>query len=426
MLSIEEALKRVLEGVVPRDDFERVPLEAAAGRICAKDIRASLAMPRFDNSAMDGYVFSRNDALEAMEAMEVRVGASPETPPREEIFSLPLSGTAAAGDAPGVLKPGCCMRILTGAPVPAGGDRVVRQERVRVAGERVFFKADALEEDAIRRKGKDFQEGDLLVSKGRRLRPPELGLLAAAGENRIPVLKRLKVGVLSTGNEIYTPGETLPAGGIYNSNFYLLKASLGNLGTEVVFRKHVKDSEEESRQALEEAARETDLIVSTGGVSVGDGDYMKRALEATGKVHLWKVALKPGKPFLYGEVRKGSEEGSVPFFGLPGNPGSVFVTTAVFLRPFILKKFGIEEETLLDIFEEESLGFSAPADERCRYLRVRLVRKAGERFLEEEDSQGSGYLRGLARANGLAVLEPNRDYQAGERVPFLPFRKLFL
>lgn len=393
LASVAEARARLVEAVAPVDGTETLALESALGRVLTGAVRARVDVPPADNSAMDGYAVNTAD-LE-------RAGGV-----------LPVSARIQAGDAPGALAAGSAARIFTGAVVPDGADAVVMQEKAREADGRVHIEDLPPPGNNIRRAGEDLRAGAEILAGGTRLRPQDLGLLASTGIERVELRRRLRVSVLSTGDELVDPGHSLAPGQIYNSNQPLLSGLLASLGCEIVAVRHVADTPEATRQALETAADEADLIVSTGGVSVGEADYVKAAVEQLGRLDLWKIAVKPGKPLAFGQV------GNAVFVGLPGNPVSAFVTFCLFGAPVIRRMQGRAD--LMPEAIRVPANFAAPAPKREEYLRVRLDQGRLERY----PHQGSGVLSSVTWADGLARIPTETAVATGDRIDYFPFEGL--
>ena len=396
MLPLERAIETLLAQAAPVTQIESVPTLDALGRVLAEPIVSAVSVPPLDNAEMDGYAVRCAD-----------LATIPGT--------LPVSQRIQAGHVGGPLQPGSAARIFTGAPIPPGCDAVVPQEATEAHGDRVTVLAQPSPGQWIRPAGLDIAAGAGVLARGTRLRPPHVGLAASIGLTALPVYRRLRVGVLFTGDELVMPGEPLPPGRIYNSNRFLLSALLRALGCEVLDQGIVPDRLEETRQALVQAAARADLVISCGGVSVGDADYVRSAVQAEGAIDLWQVALKPGKPLAFGHVR------DVPFIGLPGNPVSGLVTFALLARPFILKRQGATN--CMPRAVPMRAGFEVrQGGTRREFLRVRV---AADGLLEAFPVQSSAVLTSAAWADGLADIEAGRRVARGEPVPYLPFSELF-
>jgi molybdopterin molybdotransferase len=401
MLSYEEALARLLDAAVPVAETKALPLGAANGRILAEAQTSAIRVPPLDNSAMDGYAVRYADI------------------PREGT-ALPVAQRIPAGTVGQPLAAGTAARIFTGAPVPPGADAVVMQELCEHGPDgRVIVNQIPRDGQNIRRAGEDIAAGAAVLSAGARLGPAELGLAASVGLATLPVYRRLRVALLSTGDELAEPGQPLPPGGIYNSNRYFLHALLDRLGCEVSDLGRVPDNLAETRSALRKASAGNDLILSTGGVSVGEEDHVKAAIEAEGALDLWKIAIKPGKPLAFGKV--GSGDTAADFIGLPGNPVSSFVAFLMLVRPFILKRMGA---LVLQPMARTLVSASdwPKADKRREFLRARL---AADGRVELFPHQGSGVLTSCAWADGLIDCPPEQSFRTGDAVSFIAFSDLF-
>lgn len=397
MLTFEEALEHLLRAAHPVQGEESVPLKAALERVLVHALVSPLNVPPWDNSAMDGYAVRCADLLMAGTV-------------------LPVSQRIPAGGIAQPLVPGTAARIFTGAPVPVGADAVVMQERCRPAGENSIA-IDALPRfgENIRRAGEDIKTGDEILSAGTLLSPQAIGLAASVGAAQLVVARRLKVGLLTTGDELIEPGEPLPSGGIYNSNRAWLKAMLERLGCEVNDKGHLPDTLEATRQALRQSALSQDIILTTGGVSVGEEDHVKPAVEAEGELNLWKIAIKPGKPLAFGKV------GQADFVGLPGNPVSAFVTFLVLVRPFIRKRQGLMTDITSRAWSLTSGSDWLKPDKRREFLRASIA-EDGKVVLYPH--QGSGVLTSTVKSSGLIDNSPNQVIRVGDAVRFLPFSEL--
>ena len=391
LLPVDEALAQLLADVQGIAECEQVALDRALGRILAREIRSPIDVPPADNSSMDGYAIRIADYAAGL---------------RE----FPLSQRIAAGSVGPQLQPGTAARIFTGAELPPGADTVVMQENCRALGERVRIDAAPVSGQNIRRRAQDIASGNVVVEAGTRLGPAHTGLLAAVGIAQLQVLRRLRVAILSTGDELVEPGQPIAPGQIYNSNRHLLAGLLETLGIEVIDAGLVPDNASGTRDSLRQAAELADVVISTGGVSVGEEDHVKNAVEELGSLRLWKLAIKPGKPLAYGRV-----QGKV-FFGLPGNPSSVFVTWQILARPCLLRMQGILGEVRpLELRASADFDWPAPGS-RQEYLRARLENDGDGLRVRLYPNQSSGVLSSVAWANALVVIAPGNSVRAGDLV----------
>ena len=400
LMPVHEALEYVLQALDAMTGVERLPLAAALGRVLAQDQEAAIDVPAYDNSAMDGYALRYADVG--------AVGAI-----------LPQSQVIAAGHPGGPLQAGSMARIFTGAPIPEGADTVLMQENCRSEAEGVrILELPRLGEN-IRPQGHDVRAGTRILEAGRVLQPQDLALLASVGVASVEVRTALTVAILNTGDEVVPPGQPLLPGQLHDSNSFALRGLLQKLGVQVVSVGIVADSLQETAEALRQAASTADCIISTGGVSVGDEDHVRAAVESLGRLALWKLAIKPGKPFAFGEVC------GKPFFGLPGNPVAVFVTFSLLVRPALLRLMGAVNLQTPQF--PVTLGFAVnTAGSRQEYLRVRLTHlEDGATVLEAFSDQGSSLMSSLSWADGLAVIPPHSTFAEGEAVMFLPFTGLY-
>jgi len=395
MLSVEEALARLLAQARRIADAEVVSTLAAHGRVLAQPVVSALDVPPMDNSQMDGYAVRCAD-----------VTAAPTT--------LRVTQRIAAGHPGQPLAPGSAARIFTGAPLPEGADAIVMQEASTAAGDRVTINEVPRPGAWIRRAGFDVRRGATILPAGRRLQPQDCGLAASIGVAQLPVVRRPRVAVFFTGDELVMPGEPLPPGRIYNSNRFVLRGLLERLGCEAIDLGIVPDDFERTRAAFVEAAGRADLIVTSGGVSVGEEDHVKPAVQAEGSLDLWQIAMKPGKPLAFGEVR------GVPFIGLPGNPVSSFVTFLLFARPFILRLQGVAEAAPKALSLRADFDWPKP-DRRREFLRVRLNDAGG---LELFTNQNSAVLTSTSWADGLVDHPAGETISRGQTVRYLPFAEL--
>jgi molybdopterin molybdotransferase len=398
LTAIDTALAQVFAQLPKITETETLPLAQANGRVLAGDCVSAIDVPGHDNSAMDGYALSAADL--------------------ETSSSLKIVQRIAAGEVGGRLNPGEAARIFTGAPIPPGADAVVMQENCAVAGDELNVLKKVHSGENSRKAGGDVQSGALVLSRGHRLRPQDIGLLASIGLETVCVRRRLKVSLLTTGNELVQPGTELQAGQIYNSNYYTLYALLQGLQVEVLEGGIVDDDLEGTRRALLRAAQLSDCVITTGGVSVGEEDHVKAAVEKEGVLQLWKLAIKPGKPLACGKIA------GTQFFGLPGNPVSAFVTFVLVVRPSLLGMLGYKGSAANSF--NVAAGFSAPeSGQRQEYLRCQFgPDDEGVSSLQPLGNQSSGVAASLSQADGLAVVPPHTAVTHGDMLEFIPFSEL--
>lgn len=405
LMSLDSALQALLERVPAPPAVEARPLAAALGGVLAEDIHSSIDVPPCDNSAMDGYALAAAD-LDAV------------TNPQQ---ALPVSARIVAGDAPGTLAAGTAARIFTGAPIPRGADTVVMQENTESSGDSVRFTEAVQRGRHIRPAGQDIAAGARVLSRGRRLQPQDVGVLASIGIVEVPLYRPLKVALLSTGDELVEPGQPLASGKIYNSNRYTLSALLVAMGCEVIDGGIVTDDLDSTREQLLALAQRADVVLSSGGVSVGEEDHVKAALTALGELSLWKLNIKPGKPLAFGHIDSGA--GAVPFIGLPGNPSSVFVTFALVAAPFLRACQGRRGGTPVEVSVAADFEWSKPGS-RQQYLRARVSAAGQEQTVALYSNQSSGVLLSTSWANALVVLPPGATVRRGDPVSVLLLSEL--
>jgi molybdopterin molybdotransferase len=396
LMPVDEAIAQLLAQAPPVPSTEVIPLGQAAGRVIAEELFSPLDLPGWDNSAMDGY---------ALRAADVP----------EQGGYLVLAGRIAAGHSSDVpLQAGQTVRIFTGAPLPPGADSVVPQERCRVYGQRIWCPPLRLGEH-VRKRGEELQRGQSLLRVGQRLRAQEVGLLASAGIPWVKVYRPLRVCLLSSGDELREPGESLAPGQIYNSNRHLVTALLRGWGVEVLDYGVMADALAASRDALILASSECDLLLTTGGVSVGEEDHLKQAIQELGRVDFWRLAIQPGKPLAFGEVA------GKPWIGLPGNPSAALITTLVVVRPFLLRAQGVERVLPVPIQVPAGFEWSTP-NKRRQYLRARLSPgEDGQLRAVLHPQQSSAMLTAACWADGLVIVEPEQLLLKDAPVPFLSF-----
>ncbi|NBF03709.1 molybdopterin molybdenumtransferase MoeA [Pseudomonas sp. Fl5BN2] len=394
LMPVEEALERLLAmaAAAPIVERERLPLAATDGRVLAEALISNLDLPPWPNSAMDGYALRLEDWK-----------GEP----------LPVSQRIFAGQVPEPLQAGTCARIFTGAPVPAGADCVEMQENAQVQDDqRVLFTEPLKVGQNIRPQGQETTVGEQVLAPGTRLGPIEQGLAASLGCAELEVVRRVRVAVLSTGDELLEPGQPLGPGQIYNSNRVLLCSWLQRLGCEVLDAGILPDDLPATRQRLAELEG-VDLILSTGGVSVGEADFLGVALREAGELGMWKLAIKPGKPLTFGHFR------GVPVIGLPGNPASTLVTFALLARPYLLRRQGVQQVQPLRFQVPAGFVWPQPGNRR-EYLRGRL--EGGRAIIYR--NQSSGVLRSAAWAEGLVEVLEGRTLVEGDWVSFIPLSEV--
>jgi molybdopterin molybdotransferase len=407
ILSVDEVRRYLIERALPVVGTEVVATETAFGRVLAQDQRSPINVPGADNSAMDGYALASRDLGRAGE------------------FRLVVSQRIAAGQVGPPLAPGTAARIFTGAWLPPGADAVAMQEHCRTEPDGTVVIPGPVARGAnVRRAGDDIAADACILRRGTRLRAQDLGLAASVGLARLPVFRRLRVALLSTGDELVAPGAALGPGRIYNSNLYTLAGLLQGLGCEWFDAGWVPDDPRQTQETLERAAEAADLVIASGGVSVGEEDHVKAAIRELGHLDLWRVAVKPGKPLAFGRI------GATPFLGLPGNPVSAFVTFGLFVRPFILCSQGVAcGQGGADVVPRSFpvvAGFEwSGAKKRREYLRARLrLAENGATIAEIYPNQSSAVLTSAAWAEGLVEVPEGETVANGQAVRFIPFSEL--
>src|SRR5438105_11680506 len=400
LLSVDDALRLLLSKARAVVDIEEVPTLEATHRVLARAQRSTMRVPPMDNSAMDGY---------AVRVQDVRDGR------------LKVAQRIQAGAIGGPLEPGTAARIFTGAPIPPGADAVVMQEHCEVRGNEVLIKKAPKAGDWIRLAGSDVRQGGEILPAGKRLLPQDAGLAASVGIKTLPVFRRIRLGLFFTGDELVMPGEPLAAGRIYNSNRFTLRGLAEVFGAELRDYGIVPDSLDATRDVLRRAAAECDMVVTSGGVSVGEADYVKPAVEAEGELLMWRIAMKPGRPLAFGNITKAGSVGKAFFIGLPGNPVSSFVTFLIFVRPFILKTQGMTDTGPRAIAARADFDWPEP-DARREFLRAKWNAQGG---LELYPTQDSAVLTSTAWADGLIDNPAPHAIRKGDNVRFLPYAELF-
>jgi len=406
MLTAEQALEHLLSHARAVSETERVAMQAALGRVLAEDVNSLVDVPPLDNTSMDGYAVRTADIT-------------------KEGAVLKVNQRIPAGSVGKPLEVGCAARIFTGAPIPPNADAIIIQEDTTL----IEGQADQVQVNYIpklgqwiRRRGEDLSAGKVALQAGAFLRPQELGVAASAGLTHLNVKRRVRVAAFFTGDELALPGEPLKPGGIYNSNRDTLLACLRSLGCDATDLGIIPDRLDATREALRKASKDHDLIITSGGVSVGEEDHIKPAVTAEGRLDLWQIAIKPGKPLAFGAVRKAeqAESGEAWFIGLPGNPVSSFVTFLLFVRPFILKLQGRDSGSIPTYPMRADFNWPK-ADRRNEFLRVKVNSQGG---LDLFPNQSSGVLTSASWGDGLIDCPAGQAFEAGSMVKYIPFSAL--
>jgi molybdopterin molybdotransferase len=380
-MPVMQARRYIRNYLTPVQETERIPLRESLGRVLARDIISPCNVPNHDNSAMDGYAFNADD-LQADETQ------------------LEIVGTAYAGKAfEGTVSKGQCVRIMTGAVIPNGTDTVIMQEKVEVSENTIRFTEQPKRHMNKRYAGEDLKQGQTVLATGRLMRAADLGLIASLGIGEVEVYRKLRVAFFSTGDELTSIGQPLQPGHVYDSNRYSIYGMLARMGVEIIDMGVVRDDPKLLEQTLIKASAEADVIITSGGVSVGEADYMKQLLEKLGQVVFWKIAMKPGRPLAYGKV------GKAHYFGLPGNPVAVMVTFYQFVREAMLVLMGQPEPAPLPMFEVITTEDIRKLPGRTEFQRgILFADSDGKWKIRPTGNQGSGILRSMSEANCFIVL----------------------
>ncbi|MCB5207873.1 molybdopterin molybdotransferase MoeA [Methylovorus mays] len=382
-MSVEKARDYIKRYLSPVSETETLPVRESLGRILAASIISPANVPNHDNSAMDGYAVRTADSQENGETR------------------LKIVGTAYAGQPwAGSLEAGECVRIMTGAVIPAGADAVIMQERVVQEGDTMRHAEQPRAGSNIRRAGEDLREGEIVLPQGHLMHSADLGLIASLGIGEVSAYRRLKVAFFSTGDELASVGQALQAGQIYDSNRYTLHGMLTRMGVEIMDLGAIKDDPQVLEQVLTQAANEADVVITSGGVSVGEADYMKQLLQKLGSVLFWKIAMKPGRPLAYGKI------GAAHYFGLPGNPVAVMVTFYQFVREALLVMMGQASPPPLPMLQAICVEEIRKAKGRTEFQRgILFADEDGTWKVKTTGAQGSGMLSSMSRANCFIVLD---------------------
>lgn len=400
LIPYDEALQALVAQASPTKKVVKKPLLESFGEVLAESQRSKIDVPPADNSAMDGYALNTSDLATS--------GGT----------ELPVLQRIAAGEAAKPLQPGSAARIFTGAPIPHGANVVIMQEQVTIVGDMMRFDIKPETGLNIRRAGNDIRRGDTILHKGCRLRAQDIGLAASVGLESLPLFEKIRVGIFLTGDELVEPGKPLAAGKIYDSNRYTLQGLLRQLGAEIVDLGLVDDTLQETKTAMRNAAQQADLVVTCGGVSVGEEDHVRIAIEQLGDLHLWRLRIKPGKPLAFGTID------STPFIGLPGNPVSVFATFCLFVAPLIKTLQGRFWQKPIAI--QVNAGFDWPKpDTRREFLRARLEPDDDQMLVAKiYQNQDSGVLSSTVWADGFVEIAEGQTLKAGDKVDYLSFEQL--
>ena len=408
LLPVAEVERIIRERITPVAEIETVTLKAAGGRVIARDVVAPIALPPFDNSAVDGYAVRHADLDREAET-------------RLAVVERVMAGQAAER----TLAAHAAVRIFTGAPMPAGADTVFMQEDVHTEGADVVV-PPGLKPGANRRlKGEDVRAGSIVLPAGRRLRAQDVALAAAVGLTTLEVRRRVRVAVFSTGDEIVEPGTPRPGPALFDANRYLLAGLFESLGAASTDLGILPDDRERLARAIAGAAENHDLVVTSGGVSTGEADHVRSAVESVGRLVFWRVAIKPGRPVAMGVIPGASDGASAAFVGLPGNPAAVYVTFARVVRPLLLRLAGVEAAPLVALPVRAAFGYRKKAGRR-EYVRVKLVRAAdGAVEAVKHAQEGAGIITSLTETDGLVELsEDVTTVEPGSTVGFLSYAAL--
>ena len=401
LMPLEQGLNILMQGIKPVTNTEQVSLEDSLGRILSSNIISPINVPSHDNSAMDGYALKLADL--------------------DNTETLPLGGQSFAGHPfSGEIPAGHCIRIMTGASIPQGADVVIMQEQTKTTEHGIqFLKKPDNRGANIRNAGEDIAEGDCVFQVGQKVKPQDVGLLASLGVAQVPVFRKLKVAVFSTGDELKLPGEPLGLGDIYDSNRFVVKAMLSKMNVEIIDLGRIPDDMDQLRIAFKKADTEADAVITSGGVSVGDADYTKDILDEMGETSFWKLAIKPGKPFAFGYLPNSY------FFGLPGNPVSATVTFQQLAAPALRHMMNEQKNDNIELTLNSQVRLHKHPGRRDFQRGVVIQNEQGELEVTSTGGQGSGILRSMSMANCYIVLPEESDgIDEGDKVKVQLFDEL--
>jgi len=405
LLSTNEALQILTQSAKPISTVQSLDLDNTLGRVLATDVRSTINVPSFNNSAMDGYAINLKDS-------------QTDTPGG---FEFEIADRIPAGNVGNELAPGKAARIFTGAPIPKGANTVIMQEECELIdnNSKIEIYRPIARDENIRPMGNDIKSSDVILNSGTILRPQDIALAASVGIHKLEVFEPIKVGVFFTGDELIEPGNALKDGQIYNSNRYALVAMLKNLNCEIINLNNVEDTLDATVNALESLKEKCDLIMTTGGVSVGEEDHVKPAVQQLGELNLWRIKMKPGKPLAFGRV------GDTAFIGLPGNPVSAMVTFLLFARPFIKKIQGASHYLNTTIKVEANFDWHRSKPRR-EFVRARLDHTTTPARANQYPKQGSEVLSSMVWADGLIEIPEKTTFKQGEILNFYPLSEMML
>ena len=391
MLTADQAREKMLSGVKPVNATHELPLRAALNKVISRDVTSSVNVPPMDNSAMDGFAVNHDEVI-------------------KDGITLPICQRITAGDIAQPLTPNSAARIFTGAEIPPNASAVVMQENCTFDDQKVTINQSPSEGQNIRRCGQDIKKNSTILKKGERISAQHIGLAASIGMSMLDVFREINVAIVSTGSELIEPGNPCPPGKIYNSNIAMLSALLDKLNCNLVRAQQVNDNFNSTRDELKRAAEIADLVISIGGVSVGEEDHVKAAVESIGQLDLWKIKIKPGKPIAFGSISQ------IPFVGLPGNPVSCFVSFLLFCDPIIRKIQGQGFSKPLSFFVPALFNIQRPRT-RPEFVRVNVSDKGATLF----ENQSSGVLTSITWANAFALIPENSTVKRGDMIEIFPF-----